>query len=178
MGWGRAVNPGVCLIGGCGSSGTTLLAHLLDCIGDLRCSPEAYVFHHRTLYEASGFKRELYRSLAQGGPRLVFDVQGFKYALVPQIFLSARAFFAIQTLDDEYELFRDTGSLPELVSQLKSLMERRHGSLHPFLWVDQTPKNALVAPLFLSSLPGAKFVHLIRDGRDVVVRSWIQSAGE
>jgi hypothetical protein len=161
------MNPEVCLIGGCGSSGTTLLAHLLDCIGDLRCSPEAFVFHHRALYGASDFKRELYRSLAQLGPRLVFEVDGLNHSLVHPIFISARSFFGMWTLDDEYDLYSSVGSIAELVEHLKKRMQKRHGFPHPFLWVDQTPKNALVAPLFLSSLRGAKFIHLIRDGRDV-----------
>jgi len=35
-------------------------------------------------------------------------------------------------------------------------------------WADKTPKNVRVAPWILRHFPQAKFVHVIRDGRDVV----------
>jgi hypothetical protein len=164
----EATDPGLCLIGGCGSSGTTLLAHLLDGIGDLRCSPEAYVFHHERLYEARDFKRELYRALSQLGPRVVFEVEDLKHVLVPPIFISGRDFFALTTIDDEYDLFRAVDSVAALARHLKANLEKRHGFARPFVWVDQTPKNVLAAARFLDALPEARFVHLIRDGRDVV----------
>lgn len=163
------MDSNICLIGGCGSSGTTLLAHLLDGIGDLRCSPEAWVFHHERLYGAGpDFKRELYRALAQLGPRLTVDVAGLKHTLVEPIFISARDFFGLKTIYDEYDLFAAVDSVPDLVRHLMANMARRHAFPDPFLWVDQTPKNALAARPFLEALPGAKFIHLLRDGRDVV----------
>jgi hypothetical protein len=158
----------ICLIGGCGSSGTTLLAHLLDGIGDLRCSPEAYVFHHARLYRGTDFKRELYRSLAQFGPRLTIDVLGLKHSLVDPIFISSRDFFGLTTIYDEYELFASVDSVAALGGHLKVNMGKRHGFPTGFLWVDQTPKNVLAAREFLESVPGATFIHLIREGRDVV----------
>jgi hypothetical protein len=157
------------LIGGCGSSGTTLLAHLLDGIGDLRCSPEAYVFHHERLYAHDlDFKRELYRALAQLGPRLTLDVLGLKHTLVDPIFISSRDFFGLKTVYDEYDLFAAVDSFAGLAEHLMANMVRRHGFPDPFVWVDQTPKNVLTARLFLEALPSAKFIHLLRDGRDVV----------
>jgi Sulfotransferase family len=156
------------LIGGCGSSGTTLLAHLLDGIGDLRCSPEAYVFHQQRLYSGGDFKRELYRALSQLSPRVVYEAGGLKHVLVPPTFIAARDFFGLTTVDDEYELYRSADSMTALVSHLKANMERRHGFTAPFLWIDQTPKNVLTAATFLDSIPGGRFIHLIRDGRDVV----------
>jgi hypothetical protein len=162
------MDPDLCLIGGCGSSGTTLLAHLLDGIGDLRCSPEAYVFHHESLYDSRDFKRELYRALSQLGRRVIWEIEGVRHLLVPPIFISGRDFFALNTIDDEYDLYRDVDSVDALARHLKNNMERRHGFPRPFLWVDQTPKNVLVAVRFLEALPEARFVHLIRDGRDVV----------
>jgi hypothetical protein len=162
------MDPNLCLIGGCGSSGTTLLAHLLDGIGDLRCSPEAYVFHHANLYRAEDFKRELYRALAQQGAKVVFRRDGLEHCLVHPIFIAARDFLGLKTIYDEYDLFTSVDSMGTLAQYLKGRMETRHGFPHHFLWVDQTPKNVLTAALFLESLPGARFIHIIRDGRDVV----------
>ncbi len=163
------MSPNICLIGGCGSSGTTLLAHLLDGIGDLRCSPEAYVFHHERLYRPGlDFKRELYRALAQLGPRLTVDVEGLKFTLVDPIFISSRDFFGLKSIYDEYDLFTAAGSISDLAGHLRANLARRHGFPDSFLWVDQTPKNALTAAPFLDAMPGATFIHLVRDGRDVV----------
>jgi len=161
-------DAGVCLIGGCGSSGTTLLAHLLDGIHDIRCSPEAYIFHHRRLFGSDHFQRELYRALAQLSPKWHYDVAGWSFPLVPPLFISGRAFFGLKTIYDEYDLFAASPTFAGLVAWLKRKMVEVHGFPEGFLWVDQTPKNVYGALGFLESFPDGKFVHLIRDGRDVI----------
>ncbi|HEY2325114.1 MAG TPA: sulfotransferase [Thermoanaerobaculia bacterium] len=35
-------------------------------------------------------------------------------------------------------------------------------------WIDQTPINTLIAPTLARAFPGAKFIHILRDGRSVV----------
>lgn len=43
-------------------------------------------------------------------------------------------------------------------------------------WVDQTPANTMIAPALAQAFPGARFVHILRDGRSVV-NSMINFAG-
>jgi hypothetical protein len=35
-------------------------------------------------------------------------------------------------------------------------------------WIDQTPSNTMIAPTLARAFPGAKFLHILRDGRAVV----------
>jgi hypothetical protein len=35
-------------------------------------------------------------------------------------------------------------------------------------WIDQTPRNTLIADVLAKALPGARFLHMLRDGRRVV----------
>jgi len=156
------------LIGGCGSSGTTLLAHLLHRTHDIHSGPEMAAFHHRALYDQEHFQRNLYRCLAGHGLRVGLQVGNLDFPLVPNVFFMERDYYGVPGVDGEHELLRAADDLPTLLRWMKAQMAANHGIHEDFLWLDQTPKNAVSALEFLQSVPGGKFIHLLRDGRDVV----------
>lgn len=48
--------------------------------------------------------------------------------------------------------------------------------------IDKTPENSFAVTLLVSAFPGAQFIHLVRDGRDVAVslteKGWLDDAGD
>jgi hypothetical protein len=70
----------------------------------------------------------------------------------------------------------------EVAPRLRSILEtsRRLGLLGGLRALEQTPEAAFVAPALAIAYPAARFVHIVRDGRDVVCslfeRGWL-SAG-
>ena len=157
------------LIGGCGSSGTTLLAHILHGLRDIRTGPEMGLFHHRSLYEAEGFRQNLYRLLAGQGARVGMAVDKLDLPLVPSVFFMDREYYGVHGIDDEYAMFEAAQDLPSLLRWVKGRMALQQGIQEPFVWLDQTPKNAIAAKEFLDNFPGSTFIHLVRDGRDVML---------
>jgi len=156
------------LIGGSGSSGTTLLAHVLHRTHDIWTGPEMAAFHHRSLFEEAHFQRNLYRCVAGHGLRVGLQVGTLDLPLVPSVFFMAREYYGAPGVDDEHEMLRAAQDLPGLLRWMKDRMAQEQGIDGHFLWLDQTPKNAVSALEFLKSVPGSKFIHLVRDGRDVV----------
>ena len=156
------------LLGGCSSSGSTLLAHLLDGLHDVRTGPELGAFHHRTLYADEGFPRELYRAFAGVAPGQDVTVEDLTYALIPSVFLMAREWYGMEGLDAEYDAFAASSNAAELFTHLKQQVARRQKFAADFCWIDQTPKNCVGALEFLQRFPEGRFVHVVRDGRDVM----------
>lgn len=155
------------LLGGCGSSGTTLVAHVLDGLAGVRSGPELGAFHHRELYGSGDFRRALYRCFAGQAAGKDVDVEGLRYALVPSVFLMERGFYGLEGVDAEYDLLFAGEDLVSFFEALKARFAAAQGIAAPFTWVDQTPKNAVCALEFLRGVPGSRFVHVVRDGRDV-----------
>ncbi|MEO8289751.1 MAG: sulfotransferase [Gaiellaceae bacterium] len=67
----------------------------------------------------------------------------------------------------------------EAAARLRSILEtaRRLGLLGGLRALEQTPETAFVAPALARAYPAARFVHIVRDGRDVVCslleRGWL-----
>jgi hypothetical protein len=162
-------NPEIHLIGGSGSSGTTLLAHLIDGLHDLRSGPEAAVFHHRFLYEPAAFRLGLYQALQNQGRAVDLAINRLNLPLVPCVFFMDRDYYGAPDIVDELALFDSAFSLPALCQFLHDRMARANGITDTFAWVDQTPKNCISAKEFLETVPGGRFIHLLRDGRDTAL---------
>jgi len=159
------------LIGGSGSSGTTLLAHVLHGLHDIRSGPEMGAFHHRDLYqsETDAFRRSLYRCLAGQGRRIGLTVNRLDLPLVPAVFFMARDYYGVEDIEAEFTMFESANDLRDLLCWIKTRMSESDHFPEQFLWLDQTPKNAIAAREFLETFPGSRFIHLIRDGRDVML---------
>jgi hypothetical protein len=167
------------LIGGCGSSGSTLLAWLLDGLHDLRSGPETGLFHHRELYTSEDFPLSLGACLDDRAQTLSLGVNQLKVPLIPRVFFMDRDFHGLAQPDSEKRMQEAGTSLDAFLDFVLSQTTRTQGMAEPMAWVDQTPKNCIAAREFLEWRESARFIHLLRDGRDVMLslaRRWAQEA--
>jgi uncharacterized membrane protein YkvA (DUF1232 family) len=116
------------VIGGCGSSGTTLVRHILNRHPAIFCGPESTLFLSRItspddLADRFGFERP--------------EVSGWRRAARSRV---------------------------EFIERFQRACLARSGKQ---LWADKTPENLRCFPQIRRRFPQAKFVHVIRDGRDV-----------
>jgi hypothetical protein len=146
---------GLALIGGCGSSGTTLLIHLLSRHPQVASAPELNFFNHPESLDLARFAASLDALL--GRRRLTPGYKQVASFLGPREALGLdRARLAAWT-----EQARDAAELHRLLA--RHLCERV-GATH---FVEKTPTNVYAFAALASQNPGARLVHLIRDGRDV-----------
>ena len=137
---------------GCGRSGTTLLRLMLDAHPDLAIPPESHFLSR------FGHAIDRYRAAAGGvdPDRLAGDI------------LRTRTFAAWEV--PEAEVRTRVAALPRPASfadvvdaVYRAYAEPRDASR----WGDKTPRYVLDLPLFDRLFPGSRFVHILRDGRDV-----------
>jgi hypothetical protein len=137
---------------GCNRSGTTMLRGMVDSHPDIAVPPESYfvvpVLHRAASYEqAGGLDLDTLLADVRGNPSFRRNWQ-----------LSAESLAAL----------RDNGGPPDTaaaVAALYAAYAREHGKAR---YADKTPQHVLHIELLARSFPGARFVHLVRDGRDVV----------
>ena len=153
------------LLGGADSSGTTLVASVLDGLADIRTGPETWLFHHRALYTtpAADFQRLVYTLLTRGGADIGMVVDRLKVSLCPGGLFKHRDAYGFQE-EDEYDLLCASTSLEAYVSAVLSRLD----APRPVAFLDQTPANAVAAREYLERFPQGRFIHVLRDGRDVV----------
>ncbi len=164
-------SAGFALIGGSGSSGTTLLASVLDGLHDLRTSAETWLFHQPAIHHSPERLRDL---LQHGGEDVTLHVGKLAVPVMPGGCFAQRDLLGVTDAD-----ILAATDLPGFVALVKQRMAERWGGSPDFLWVDQTPKNAFAAVDYLQSQPDGRFIHLLRDGRDVIcslVRRWQREA--
>lgn len=160
------------LIGGCGSSGTTLLAHLLNASNSIFCGPELNLFNKFQLYvNPFDYSFEEFCSLLDEGIPTIgsldtdllaesthrrpestrnfmldLNVYGYTQAQVSKLASKAR----------QFNEFADKFFAPCLKKEKK------------IIWAEKTPTNAYCINEFLTSFSSGHYIHIVRDGRDVV----------
>ena len=149
------MNPYVFVVG-CPRSGTTLLGRLLD------AHPELAIIHEGR-FVAAWFERR--RRLTPEGavtPELVDGLLGF------------RPFKNVHVSREQLERLAN-GPGPVSYARFVSGIFDLHGEAHGKRLVgDKTPHYVRSLPTLHALWPHARFVHLVRDGRDVClsVRNW------
>jgi hypothetical protein len=139
---------------GCVRSGTTMLRAMLDSHPGLAVPPESY-FVAPALH-----RRARYRRPSGGQPidvdRLLADI-----AADPSF---ADWHLPAARLDS---VRRDPApvSVPEALGRLYEAYAVEHGKPRA---ADRTPSHVLEIDLLADAFPGSRFLHLVRDGRDVV----------
>ncbi|HSH59755.1 MAG TPA: sulfotransferase [Acidimicrobiales bacterium] len=136
---------------GCGRSGTTLIRAMFDSHSKLAVS------HHAQFIVAMGRRRESYE--AQEG----FRTDRF----LTDLFASHR--FPLLLLEEAVvrdELREPPSSYPEAVRRVLALYARQKGKSR---YGDKTPGHVLRIALLGDLFPEARFVHIVRDGRN----SWL-----
>ncbi|MEW8321410.1 MAG: sulfotransferase [Candidatus Thiodiazotropha taylori] len=146
----------LCIVGGCGSSGTTLLAHIVSKHEKIGSGPEFNCFNHLELYDFDSFKKELTNlQVGRAKPSGYVDVPVF------------------MTFQDHYGVHHEL--IHEWVAQSSSSLEficlLRDHLLDHFrceIFFEKSPTNAYCLNAAGKTLNGVKLVHMVRDGRDVV----------
>ena len=151
------MNPYVFVVG-CPRSGTTLLGRLLD------AHPELAIIHEGR-FVAAWFERR--RGVTPEG------------AVTPELIdrlLEYRPFENVHVSREQLErLAKPDGGGPVAYSSFVSAIFDLHGKAQGKRLVgDKTPHYVRSLPTLHALWPGARFVHLVRDGRDVClsVRNW------
>lgn len=149
------VNGRLALAGGCGSSGTTLLAHLLGRHPCIVAAPEFDVFNHPEALSLQMLRDsidELFerRRLSRGYKLVVGfltpgDVVGIDRGLVRRWLADATS------LEDFYTKVADHMCAPRGASW----------------FVEKTPTNVYNFEAFSRAMPQLPLIHQLRDGRDV-----------
>jgi hypothetical protein len=135
-------------IGGCGRSGTTLLASLLAGHSHVVAPPEAQFF-----LEGLAARERAESPLAA----FAASVAGsWRY----------RLWGLPATLPAE--LAREHRDPAEIMRRIAGAYAKRHGEAGADRWVDHTPINVGFAPTLLGEFEDARLIHLIRDPRAVV----------
>ena len=144
------------IVGGCGSSGTTLLMHLLSRHSQIGSGPEFNCFNHRELFDLSLFQT-IYKKMFEGysPPCGYIDVH---------VFMTFRDYYGIDAklLDEWVETSSDTQSF------FLNLCNHIRIKLNVSNFVEKSPTNVYCFKEFTKALPDVPLIHLIRDGRDVV----------
>ena len=161
------VFPNPIFIGGCGSSGTTLLKTMLDAHKTIACGQEIALFDRPRLYQTD--LAELHR---------MFTTQKFDTINQDQIFPmvtkfgsnfglfmpnAAKFYFNFSTIE---KIFNMSKNLKHFFDLFFSNWAEGQGKKR---WAEKTPNNIYCISEILDLFPEAKFVHVIRDGRDVVL---------
>lgn len=147
----------ITLIGGSGSSGSSLLARILDCHPDILCGPEMAFFNKRQVYGShEKFSRNFRRWMRTGLP-----TDG--YFFHPGFLRGLESYAVTET--DIAQICEHTSTMEEVIRNLQEALLRRSGKSR---FVEKTPSNAYCFKAFLDMFPDGKVVHMVRDGRDVV----------
>jgi hypothetical protein len=161
------------MIGGCGSSGTTLLSHLLNAHPSIYCGPELYLLNKRSLYERpfKYTKQEFSDLLEKGLPTIgVLDndilPSSTSYSLYRDFtFIRAPEKYGF-TKDKLCNLASKSENFGDFVREFFRMVLQKNGKT---IWAEKTPTNCYCIGHFLSLFPRSRYIHVIRDGRDVVI---------
>lgn len=151
MSFDRA-SPPFPFVVGCGRSGTTLLRAMFDSHPEMAVPPESY------FVASMGKRRRLYEGDGD------FAVERFVRDL------SAHPRYRIWALPEE-ELRRvlrdrDPSDLPSAIRITYAAYAALRGKTR---YGDKTPSYVLHLPLLAAMFPEARFIHIIRDGRNVAL---------
>ena len=158
------------LIGGCGSSGTTLLRTLLNTHSQVACGPEMSVFDRPAIYQMSMtdfFNHWESKAFSCFEPDCIFPIS-----------FNGGTYFAHHR--DEYHdavvasrFFSRASEVRDFWSLYFSVYAQRKGKL---VWAEKTPNNVYCAKRWLEWFPEGRFINIIRDGRDAVT-SLVETRG-
>lgn len=163
-------------VGGTGRSGTTIAGELIGASADYALVPFELRFH----VDGGGLGQ-----LARGETSMdAFESALMRkwYARPPAANGAPRGVQVVierPELDQAFERLRDTYSQDPWISTgtfLEDVVDPLRRAQGAASWVEMTPPNAKAIHTLSRMLPTARFVHMVRDGRDVAAsvarRSW------
>lgn len=163
---------GPIFIGGCGSSGTTLLRKMINCHKNICCGPEMSVFDRPRMYEISlAHLYTLFRSddFDELDERCVYPIrfQPMDKSYCGLSDAGHRRFY----FEDKKEVERifDHPNVNNPVDFLRFFFDEWSLKQGKGRWAEKTPNNVFTSTEILNSYPDGKFINVIRDGRDVLL---------
>jgi len=160
------------LIGGCGSSGTTLLAHLLNASDSIFCGPELNLFNKLQLYvHPFNYAREEFLSLLEKGISTTGNLDTDLLAESTHRRPDSTRNFMLDldvygyTEDQVSNLAAECQDFCEFADKFFSSCLEKEKKI---MWAEKTPTNAYCVKEFLSLFSLGHYIHIVRDGRDVV----------
>ena len=161
------------LIGGSGSSGTTLLSHLLNSHPEIHCGWELHLLSKKRLYERPFrySRSEFARMLREGFPTTggKTDEESFVTSTCGRpvrdmTFLCRLEWHGISP-ENVCLLAESSGSFKEFIDRFfREILNRSRKNR----WAEKTPANCYTIGNFLDLYPSGRYVQVVRDGRDVV----------
>jgi hypothetical protein len=148
-------NYNLAIVGGCGSSGTTLLAHLLSKHPAIGSGPEFNCFNHYEIYDFPLFKK-CYQKMYSGKcmPWGYIDIH---------VFMTYREEYGIE-LESLEEWVAKSNNTDEFFEKLCSHMNNR---FQTEFFLEKSPTNVYSFRILSERFPHIPLIHLVRDGRDV-----------
>jgi len=144
------------IMGGCGSSGTTLLTHLISRSKYICSGPEFNCFNHPELYNFPSFVKN-FESMYNGKclPNGYIDVG---------VFMTHRQKYDIDfnTVKRWITLSNESSSF---INQIIQHITNKHNT--PY-FIEKSPTNVYCFDTISKKFPQYYLIHVIRDGRDVV----------
>ncbi len=144
------------IIGGCGSSGTTLLTHLMSKSKYICSGPEFNCFNHPELYNFTSLIKN-FENMYNGKclPNGYIDVG---------VFMTHRKEYDIDinTVKRWIKLSSDSSSF---INQIAQNMTNKYKT--PY-FIEKSPTNVYCFETISKNFPQYYLIHVIRDGRDVV----------
>jgi len=164
---------GPIFIGGCGSSGTTLLRKMINAHPNIGCGPEMSVFDRPKMYDIS--ISHLYTLFIRDDFDELDDLCVYPIRFQPMdksyCGLSAaghrRFYYDGEDTDAVFEELFDNSNSPKEFLQL--FFDRWANESGKKRWAEKTPNNIFTAGKILETYRHGKFINVIRDGRDVVL---------
>lgn len=156
------------IIGGCGSSGTTLLRKMLNAHPNIACGPEMSVFDRPIIYEIDKTRlHNLWRNqdldvLDKGCLFLLRVTSNLSYFGL-RYGGNMRHYHQPEQVDEWFKEAADVGSFFNLFFS-NFAQKQKKGQ-----WAEKTPNNIFCAEQVLDMYPDAYFINVVRDGRDVVL---------
>ncbi|HLU48629.1 MAG TPA: sulfotransferase [Planctomycetota bacterium] len=144
------------IVGGCGSSGTTLLVHLLGQHPAIAVGPEMSVFNHPEIADFARLRREWPRWFRRGLPTPGYQ-QFYR-------FIGKRKHYRVRSADVRrwVEASEDSaGFFRQLARHVCELQGKT-------IFAEKTPTNVYAFAEIAKVATDVPLIHVIRDGRDVV----------
>lgn len=161
------------IIGGCGSSGTTLLQHLLNTHENIYCGPEMRLFNKKLLYamEPEEFRVRLDGFLSRGVATStlrnshLLGCSTYSRSMKDLTFLNNSQRFGLSS-EKIHGMLDNNDDFKSFVFKVRDSILSTSSKT---IWVEKTPSNCYCIQEFLSLFPEGKYIHVIRDGRDVAL---------
>ena len=142
----------IAIIGSAPSSGSTLLADLIDSSEFSACGEELDLFANRNFYDFNKFKKDPFKNSGTCSlylNRTHFDTHNFyMYGFDEKKFL---------------EILGDSSDQQQLVNRLREIFIRHRGKSNDCIWFEKTPQNINAIEEFLNLFPKSYFIFIVRN---------------